>query len=251
MQTWDPEIYARDAKFVSELGEPIVEMLAPIRGERVLDVGCGDGALTERIVERGADVVGIDSSAAMVEAARNNGIDAREIDAEAMPFLEEFDCAISNAAIHWMSDHYAVVRSVWRALKPGGRFAGECGGEGCVRVVREGLKVACAKHGVDYKALSPWKFPEVGLFSKMLENQGFEVSYIARIDRPTHVEAGLRGWLEVFARSWASGMSSEEADAFFGDVEDHCRPRLWSPERGWTIDSVRLRFMAKKPKRSE
>src|SRR2546430_1639068 len=101
-QTWDPERYARHARFVSDLGMPVVDLLAPQPGERILDVGCGDGALTVKLVERGCQVVGVDGSARQVEAARALGIDAHVMDAQELAFEGEFDAVFSNAAMHWM-----------------------------------------------------------------------------------------------------------------------------------------------------
>lgn len=246
-QTWKPADYRCSADFVPLLGRPVIELLAPRPGERILDLACGDGRLTKELVDGGFDVLGVDASPEMVEVAVAYGVDAIVMDAERLTFDEEFDAVLSNAALHWMSDQYAVIRSVWAALKPGGRFAAECGGEGCVRIIREGMKIALIKRGIDYKARNPWRYPEVGLFSKILENQGFRVSYIARIDRPTPLPNGLRGWLEVFANSHTQGFDEAERGAFYAEVEDYCRPRLYDEKRGWIADYVRLRFLAGKP----
>jgi SAM-dependent methyltransferase len=69
-QTWDPDRYARTARYVPELATPVVELLAPRRGERILDLGCGDGALTEKLAAAGCRVVGVDASLEQVAAAR-------------------------------------------------------------------------------------------------------------------------------------------------------------------------------------
>ncbi|MGD0076678.1 MAG: methyltransferase domain-containing protein, partial [Candidatus Binataceae bacterium] len=101
-QRWDPDRYAANARFVADLGAPLIDLLAPKRGERILDLGCGDGALTEKLAATGAIVVGVDGSGEMVAAARARGLDARVMDGQALEFDHEFDAVLSNAAIHWM-----------------------------------------------------------------------------------------------------------------------------------------------------
>lgn len=246
-QIWNPETYRKSADFVTELGRPVIELLEPKAGERILDLGCGNGVLTRELADMGCSVVGMDSSPEMVEAAKALGIDARIADAQTLKMDEKFDAVMSNAAVHWMPDQYAVVRRVWNLLKPGGRFAAECGGEGCVRIIREGMKIALIKRGIDYKSRNPWKFPELGAFADILENQGFRVKFIARIDRPTPLPNGLRGWLEVFSASHTEGFTEAEKSAFYEEVEAYCRPTLYDEKTGWTADYVRLRFLAVKP----
>ncbi|MDO5115584.1 MAG: methyltransferase domain-containing protein [Synergistaceae bacterium] len=246
-QIWNPREYMKNADFVAKLGEPVIELLEPKAGERILDLGCGTGILTKRLADMGCSVVGVDSSPEMAAAARELGVEAFPADAQTLKMEEKFDAVISNAAIHWMSDHYSVARRVWNLLKPGGRFAAECGGEGCIRIIREGMKISLIKRGIDYKARNPWKYPELGVFSKILENQGFQVKFIARIDRPTPLPAGLRGWLEVFSASHTEGFSEAERENFYQEVEAYCRPTLYDEEKGWTADYVRLRFLAVKP----
>lgn len=246
-QIWNPQEYRKSADFVPKLGEPVIELLEPKAGERILDLGCGTGILMKKLADMGCSVIGTDASPEMVAAARELGVEAFLADAQTLKMDEKFDAIMSNAAIHWMPDHYAVVRRVWNLLKPGGRFAAECGGEGCVRIIREGMKIALIKRGIDYKARNPWKYPELGAFSKILENQGFQVKFIARIDRPTPLPAGLRGWLEVFSASHTEGFSEAEREAFYKEVEDYCRPTLFDEKKGGTADYVRLRFLTVKP----
>ena len=158
-QEWDPETYARHARFVSDLGAGVVDLLAPQPGERVLDLGCGDGALTETLVAAGCRVVAVDSSPEQIAAARLRGLDARTARAEALPFEAEFDAVFSNAVLHWIRDADAVLASVARALKPGGRFVAELGGAGCVITIRHALSDALLRRGVDAAAYDPWLFP--------------------------------------------------------------------------------------------
>src|SRR3982750_2414955 len=127
---WNAADYAKIGGFVSELGGSALDLLDPKPGERILDVGCGEGTLTKKIVESGATVLGIDNSPEMIAAARANGIDAVLMAAEDLPFSSEFDAAFSNATLHWVLEKEQAARAIFRALKPGARFAGEMGGEG-------------------------------------------------------------------------------------------------------------------------
>src|SRR3984957_20609780 len=129
-QTWNTEAYATNGRFVADLASGVVELLAPQAGEAILDLGCGDGALTEKIAATGAVVTGADASAAMVAAARTRGLKVVEVSATEMQFDAQFDAVFSNAALHWMPDAEAVLAAVHRALKPGGRFVAEMGGMG-------------------------------------------------------------------------------------------------------------------------
>ena len=69
-QHWSAQRYAETAHFVPTLGAPVVELLAPEPGEHILDLGCGDGVLTERIAAAGATVVAVDAAPDMVAAAQ-------------------------------------------------------------------------------------------------------------------------------------------------------------------------------------
>jgi len=159
MQVWDPDRYATHARFVSDLGAPVVELLDPRPGERVLDVGCGDGALTEKLVEAGCRVVAVDSSPDQVRAARQRGIDARVADATALAFDAEFEAVFSNAVLHWIRDPDAALAAIRDALAPGGRLVAEFGGHGCVASIRTAFGEVLARRGIDADALNPWYFP--------------------------------------------------------------------------------------------
>lgn len=245
-QTWDPERYARNARFVAELGAAVVDLLAPRAGERILDLGCGDGVLTAKLASMGCDVVGVDASAPQIEAARKLGLDARVISGEALDFDGEFDAVFSNAALHWMSDQSKVIAGVWRALKPGGRFVAEFGGYGCVAKIRKALVGALNRRGVDGEAACPWYFPEVEEYSEWLVRGGFVVNYIALIPRPTPLPGDITGWLETFAESFTSKLSPAERPAYIAEVREALRPELCDAEGNWTADYVRLRFAAQK-----
>jgi trans-aconitate methyltransferase len=245
-QTWSPERYDKHARFVSDLGMPVVELLAPRAGERILDLGCGDGVLTEKLVALGCEVVGVDASAAQVEGCRARGLDCRVANGEALDFDGEFDAVFSNAALHWMRRPDAVIAGVRRALKPGGRFVGEMGGYGCVAAIRSALGRALAARGVDVAAYDPWYFPTDDDYRERLEAQGFQVDSITLFPRPTPLPGDVTGWLETFAESFLAPLPAAERPAFLGDVREALRPVLADASGAWTADYVRLRFAAQR-----
>src|SRR4026208_1590614 len=122
-QTWDPDRYSRNARFVSDLGAPVLELLAPRKGERILDLGCGDGVLTEAIAAYGADVLGADLSEELLSAAVAKGLKVQKVDGHALPFTDEFDAVFTNAALHWMRRPELVIAGIHRRLRPRGRAA--------------------------------------------------------------------------------------------------------------------------------
>ena len=193
-QSWDPERYARNARFVSDLGEPVLELLAPIAGERILDLGCGDGVLTRKLVEAGCEVVAVDGSAEQVAAARAEGLDAHVMDGQALTFVDEFDAVFSNAAMHWMPRLDAVIAGVWRALRGGGRFVSEFGGGNNVALIRAALYEELAARGADARTVDPWTFPGDDDYRRRLEARGFRVETITLIDRPTPLPGDIIAW---------------------------------------------------------
>ncbi len=246
VQTWDPERYARNARFVADLGAPVVELLAPRAGERILDLGCGDGVLTAKLAAMGCEVVGVDASAAQVEAARKLGLDARVMDGESLSFAGEFDAVFSNAALHWMRNPDAVIAGAWRALRPDGRFVAEFGGYGCVAKIKKALVDALNCRGMDGEAAVPWYFPTVEEYSVRLKATGFSINYIALIPRPTPLPGDVTGWLETFAESFTACLPPSERAAYIEEVRDSLRPLLCDEDGKWTADYVRLRFSAMK-----
>ena len=243
-QTWDPATYARNARFVSDLGAPVVELLAPRPGERILDLGCGDGALTRKLADLGCEVVAIDSSAPQIEAARALGLDARVMDAEHLPFEQEFDAVFSNAVLHWIRRADPMIDGVYRSLRPGGRFVAECGGYGCVDRIRTALVQALDRRGIDGEARVPWYFPTPEDYRARLERAGFHVDSIALIPRPTPLPGDVVGWLETFAQSFLQGLAGVARTEYLDEVRAALEPQLRDATGTWVADYVRLRFAA-------
>jgi trans-aconitate methyltransferase len=247
-QTWSPERYEKHARFVSDLGAPVVELLSPRAGERILDVGCGDGALTEKLVALGCEVVGVDASTEQVAGACARGLDCRVASGDALAFTNEFDAVFSNAALHWMRRADDVIAGVRRALKPGGRFVAEMGGHGCVAAIVAALSAALGRRGIDAAAYNPWFFPTAEGYRARLERQGFTVDSIQLFPRPTPLPGDVVGWLETFAESFTVALPASERPAFLAEVRDALRPQLADADGKWTADYVRLRFAATRDK---
>jgi len=247
IQEWNAEQYAKNARFVSDLGQAVLDLLNPQPGERILDLGCGDGALTERLVAAGANVVGVDSSADMVRAAKDRGLDARVVDGYTLEFDSEFDAVFSNAAMHWMKrDPDAVVAGVYRALKPGGRFVAEMGGHGCVAAITVALCATLQERGLSNPAdLIPWYFPTPDEYQARLEAAGFVIEHIALIPRPTPLPTGMRGWLDTFAIPFTTTLPEYKRGEFLDEVTEKLRPVLCDSNGRWTADYMRLRFLAR------
>lgn len=243
-QAWSADGYARNARFVSDLGTPVLEWLAPMPGERILDLGCGDGALTAAIAETGAEVLAVDSSPEMLSGAKARGLAVRRMDGAALSFAGEFDAVFSNAALHWMPDAAAVVGGVKRALKPGGRFVAEFGGHGNVAAIRTAMGAVARSRKVDAALAGPWYFPTAKAYADLLNGAGFVVRRIELIPRPTPLPTGLRAWLETFAKAFIADFEPSEREAALDEIEALLAPSLRDEEGQWTADYVRLRVDA-------
>ncbi|MDO9281037.1 MAG: methyltransferase domain-containing protein [Methylotenera sp.] len=245
-QHWNPEQYAKHARFVSDLGMPVVELLSPQPGERILDLGCGDGALTIKLAELGCNLVGVDASEEMVSATKALGLDAYTIDGQSLKFTNEFDAVFSNAALHWMKNPKAVISGVWQALKPGGRFVAEFGGDGNVATIVNAIESALLSRQGTIVA-GPWYFPHPQEYTSLLEAKGFKVEQMELIPRPTPLPGNVTGWLETFAQSYTAALPVDERPNFIAEVVESLRPKLCDINGNWTADYVRLRFVATKP----
>ncbi len=238
---WDAADYARVGGFVPALGEAALDLLDPQPGEHILDVGCGDGTLTLKIKDAGADVVGIDNSLSMVAAAKAKGLDARLMDAAQLKFAEAFDAAFSNATLHWVLDKERAARAIWFALKPDGRFAGEMGGDGNLARLRQTLDEVLVERGFGPPTFAANWYPAPDEFAAVYEHAGFKDIEARLIERPTQLEHGVAAWVTTFRAGWLdrAGVPEDQRQA----IADAVAARVGSD----TADYVRLRFMMRKP----
>lgn len=246
---WDPALYAAHAAFVPALGSAVLDLLKPLPGERILDLGCGDGALTVRIIAAGANVVGIDGDAAMVAAARETGIDAHVMDARALTFTREFDAVFSNAALHWVGMPMLVSAGVARTLKPGGRYVGEFGGHGNIAAIRVAIRSVLATRGYRVEPMETSYYPTAEGFRNVLETSGFVVDSCEIVPRPTPLPTGMTAWLNTFRGGFidGAGVPPDKRAQVIEDVRALLRPVLADGAGNWVADYVRIRFHAHLP----
>jgi SAM-dependent methyltransferase len=238
---WDAADYAKVGAFVAELGGAALDLLDPQPGERILDVGCGEGTLTKKIVERGATVLGIDNSPEMIAAARAAGIDALLLPAENMTFSSEFDAAFSNATLHWVLEKEQAARAIYRALKPGGRFAGEMGGERNLKKLREALDEELIIRGYQPPVEASNWYASPQEFAAVYEAAGFREIDARLIERPTTIEHGVAAWVTTFRKGWLDRAAVPESER--AEIGAAVADRVGSN----VADYVRLRFIMRKP----
>lgn len=246
-QRWDTRAYEKNGAFVHGLADGVLEWLDAQPGERILDLGCGDGQLTERLAATGASVVGVDASAEMLAAARSRGIDAREGSAESLPFADgAFDAVFSNAVLHWVRDQEAMMAQVRRVLRPGGRFVAEMGGHGNIAAIRVALAAVLDRHGCGGREEGVNYFPTAESYERRLGRHGFHVERMALIPRPTPLaQGGMEGWLRTFRRGVLDGLPETLRATVVAETAALLAPVLRDEEGNWTGDYVRLRFVAR------
>src|SRR6516225_4251564 len=273
---WNAAEYDAKHAFVYEKAKGLVELLAPKPGERILDLGCGTGALTAEIATRGAEVMGVDRSEEMIAQARKKFpalqfevLDARQlrvnlgqVDArrwsatgDKADRVEEarevgrlgFDAVFSNAVLHWIPEAAEVIAGVAQVLKPGGRFVAEFGGKGNIQKLVAGFQRAFAALGMRPPAgVSPWFYPSVAEYAGLLEKHGLEVREASLFERPTALEEGERGlenWIRVFRQTFVEKMGEAKAQRWIREVERQCRDEQFH-DGSWVLDYRRLRIAA-------
>lgn len=244
---WNAALYDEKHAFVFECGRDVVATLNPQPGERILDVGCGTGHLTQAIADAGARVVGIDNAPAMIEAARaaHPTLEFLVADACDFAFSDPFDAVFSNAALHWIHEPERPIACIARALKPGGRFAAELGGAGNVSAVLGALESALREVAQTPLTMTNY-FPSVGEYAPLLEKHGLRVESATLFARPTPLsdgEAGLRNWIRMFRGGALDGLSADDCERVLARVEETLRPTRFQGGR-WIADYVRLRILA-------
>ena len=229
----------------------MLELLEIKPGDRILDLGCGTGHLTNEIKNNGAEVIGIDASVDMIAKAKESypGVAFMVADAADFHFDEPFDAVFSNAVLHWVHKADDAIKCVYDSLKTGGRFVAEMGGKGNNAHILAATREVLEKHGYAHLAKKkPWYFPSMGDYTTRLENAGFRVTSAIHFDRPTLLQDGRDGvakWLSMFGDTFFEGIDEAEQQQIVAEITDLLEP-YYNNNGEWHIDYVRLRFVAVK-----
>ena len=245
---WDANKYTSDFSFVHQYGNGVIDMIAADKNSTVLDLGCGNGALSKTLQDKGFIVKGIDASMELLDIARNNYPDIEFIQADATDFSlpEPVDVVFSNAVFHWIDKERQVdmLKCVHNALKDNGQFVFEFGGYGNNRLIHGTLAKIFGERNYIYKM--PFYFPTISEYSTLLENAGFRVIYAVLFDRPTELkgENGLKDWINMFVKSPFSIIeNTEEKEMIIDKAVDNLRGELHKDGK-WYADYVRIRMKA-------
>jgi len=248
---WNANLYDDKHSFVAKYGEDVVQLLAPKTGERILDIGCGTGYLTNLIAQAGARVVGIDNSASMIERAQAvyPDLDLRVLSATNFSFGTPFDAVFSNAVLHWVLEKDAAVDCIADALRPGGRLVLEMGGKGNVEEIVVATRKVLTRHGYySNAAIQLWYFPSISEYTTLLEKKGFRVRFAAHFDRPTELkdtENGIRDFLRMFGNAFFTDIPEKAMESILTEIQETVRPTNYR-NGTWYGNYKRLRIAATK-----
>lgn len=246
---WNAKDYTDNFSFVHKYGEDVLALIDAAPGSFVVDLGCGNGALSEKLKEKGYRVLGVDASADMMETAKklHPAIDFMAGDATEFSLEEKADVIFSNAVFHWIDGEKQelLVKNVANQIKPGGELVCEFGGRGCAELVHSTLERNFAKRGLSYPRT--FYFPTIGEYAPILEKYGLRVEYAALFDRPTvqSTENGLEDWIRMFVKKPFEALSVETADEIIHETVEELRDKLFADGK-WIVDYVRIRFRARK-----
>lgn len=246
---WNNHLYDDKHAYVFKYGEAVVDLLQAQPGEKILDLGCGTGHLTELIAQKGIKVIGIDSSESMIAKAKGlfPEIEFHIQDARNFNFYEEFDGIFSNATLHWILEKEKVIENMYKSLKKGGRIAIEFGGKGNVNGIIDALKMTLLARGFEKNAaINFFYFPTLGKYTTLLEQAGFRILYASHFDRETELvdkEDGIKEWIYMFGSQFLVGLSEEDIEIVLNQTQESLRETHYK-NGSWYADYVRLRIKA-------
>lgn len=246
---WNAQLYDRKHSFVSAYGSKLIDLLAPQKGESILDLGCGTGDLTKKLFDSGVKVVGVDKSENMIRTAKEKYPTIPFIvqDVTELSYKNEFEAVFSNAVLHWVKPAKQALEQIYQALKKGGRFVAEFGGKGNVHTIIN--EIICQRINAGYpfeQENFPWYYPSIGEYTSLMEDVGFHVTFAHHYSRPTVLEgeSGLRNWIVMFGSSLLTDIPEKEKAEIITKVEQNLKASLYDEkQKSWIADYKRLRVI--------
>ncbi|MCT1905017.1 class I SAM-dependent methyltransferase [Oceanobacillus sojae] len=247
---WNADLYDGNHSFVSKFGSHLLELLSPVEGEQILDVGCGTGDLANKIYQYGTYVTGVDKSENMVQQANNKYPDITFMakDVLELEYKNTFDAVFSNATLHWVKQPEEALQHIYNSLKPGGRFVAEFGGKDNVQIITNEMIHQVKQAGISYTPEQfPWYFPSIGEYTTLMEQIGFNVTFAQHFDRPTPLEGdkGLRNWMKMFCGNIFENQPAAVQEHVMIQVENNLKEALYQNGQ-WVADYKRLRVVGVK-----
>jgi trans-aconitate methyltransferase len=247
-EIWNASLYDNKHSFVFKYGEDLVHLLNPKPDERILDLGCGTGHLTNLIAESGAEVIGIDNSVEMIEKAKAKypNIDFEILPATDFRFDKKFDAIFSNAVLHWVLEKEKAIDCMYENLKTNGRLVIEMGGKNNVQSIMDAIKKYLPKYTTTSTSFNIWYYPSLSEYTSRLEAKGFRVTYASHYDRETELKDtanGIKDWIKMFGSSFLKNIDEASADKMLTEIQGSLRPTNFR-EGKWFADYKRLRIVA-------
>lgn len=249
---WNAQLYDGKHSFVSLLGNELIGLLAPQKGEVILDLGCGTGDLAKKLFDSGVNVVGVDKSENMIRTAKDKYPNIRFFtqDVTSLPYNNEFDAVFSNAVLHWVKPPKQALQHIFQSLKHGGRFVAEFGGKGNIQTITDEIIAQREKSGYPFKKeYFPWYYPSIGEYTALMEEAGFYVTFAHHFSRPTQLEGedGLKNWIEMFGEALFTGVPEAAKKEIIEKTEQNLKAALYNKKSNhWIADYKRIRVIGMK-----
>lgn len=244
---WDALGYESNFSFVHQYGEDVLNLIDFEKSNKILDLGCGNGALTKKISDMGKLVVGVDASEDMLNIARDKYPDLTFYHKDATNFTldEKVDTVFSNAVFHWIHNQDGLIKSIYNALLPNGQLVCEFGGSGCAEAVHSTLEKEFKKRDLKYPRT--FFFPTIGEYAPILEKHGFKVTYAVLFDRFTKQvgENGLEAWIRMFNMEPFKTLDEKMTNEIINTCVESLKDKLYV-DGSWYVDYVRIRIKATK-----
>jgi len=253
-QNWNAKDYAKYSKGQEVWARELIAKLDLQGNENILDLGCGDGKVTALLAEAtSGKVVGVDKSEVMVTLAQKSyaNIVFQTRDATTLNFENEFDMVFSNAVLHWVYDHKAVVQGIYKALKKEGNILLQFGGYGNAKEILSVLDAFIVKEYAHYfKDFEfPYSFPHADIYDTLLQEQGFREVNAELIPKDMvheNIEA-FKGWIRTTWFPYTDCLPQNMRETFIdGFVDTYLGLRPLDDNGQINIDMVRLEVRAVK-----